>query len=535
MSNQKILVDFSYDPGIKHPDSTFDVYYSFLEKNYPSTKYLNLVNDKFYTSAVVKASNFLQEELHNLDKREVEFCWLLNHFSFEYTSEVLYLFILKELRILFPKTSITVIPSSRKCLALIHEENKNQNNPFLIHSDNSIPIKSRPFWIAINISFLLGFLLKIIRIRSRNILELKDKWLLFSARNALVKRKNAWCDTYIYHLESRLEKGHLNYKKTTLETDSESFGLTSIFSYASKVSAIKTCLGCIGKYIKTARKLPALFQLEDRTFLNRIARVTLLKNILHSSNSAGVLSYSDFYIQGRIIFNAANHTKTPTVAFQHALYDTHHLTTYFSGFYDLKQDIFPNYYMIYGPYSRKIFCDYGFPDNKMFEVGFDRMPDFEINAVTKMRSVVFLGVGHNYDVAFEYLYKNKDQLGIEKLIYRPHPRERKSNSELINAFPSIVISDPDVISLEETLNEVNHVIGFYSTSMLTALGMHKNVIMYLPHEFMQVGFSSYFGLQVVDKLENINWDLNKINYNLVEKEIHGSNRDIELLKKWGSI
>ena len=79
---------------------------------------------------------------------------------------------------------------------------------------------------------------------------------------------------------------------------------------------------------------------------------------------------------------------------------------------------------------------------------------------------------------------------------------------------------------------VNAVIGFYSTSMLTAMAMDKMVIMYLPQNFLKVRFADYFGIQVVRNLEEINWNDNTMKQKRVQKEVLSDVTDVEILDRW---
>lgn len=317
------------------------------------------------------------------------------------------------------------------------------------------------------------------------------------------------------------------------------FTKNSIIYFCSIKTILRKLPTAIRLFFNALRFTDPHWLLNDHALLQKILNKLLLTDVLIAAKPKLLIYYDEVYSFGRIISQVANKISIDSYGFQHALNTYSHITYKNLRLFPKLPSLFPKFIYVYGPYTKKLYVDYGYPDDKLITIGCDRIPAIpritypKINTATKNMQLLYLGLPNDF---FETFYNQKSHYEFRKITYRYHPGflNEFNQKEFKLKYPDIFIIDSRNTSLDENIAESDCVLSLPTTALLNAISQSKVSICWLPCRMVDYLDFKRWGAQVVETLDTVDWTL-KANPQYLQQELE-SQTDISTIleSRYGS-
>lgn len=284
----------------------------------------------------------------------------------------------------------------------------------------------------------------------------------------------------------------------------------SMFNFISLIESLKHAYGVLLFFFAQCPKFDLELRVSEVFVLRWIFITRSLGCILKKIKPHALFYYDEIYAFGRPINVLAHNLKIEAYGFQHALNSSCHVTYRFFSNFKKYPRAFPTRFFVYGEYSLKLYSNYGYSFEKMIPIGFERI---DVSSSTEKFSIkkkkfdtLFIGSGDSFDSYFEKLYRLKESLPLDKIYFRPHPREKFNIEEFSQKFPEAILINTDQVNIDESIAMVDCVIAIASTTLINSIYQNKISVCWLPDKMIDFYDLNYWGAQVVEDLKEINWD-----------------------------
>lgn len=523
------------------------IIYGLKSTKHNKSKFKCLYNKKFYTEAADDYANYINEELKEFYKRtNIKEISILNYFGLASGRLLFIFFLIRKIKDTHPGFKIIMLTLNKvfKILKENYDFLKLNDVEIIYESKIRLNLKSMKSILIprdkisfIFISILDGFtfLFKLV-IFKLVIFKLKNK--TDPSPKADILYLSGGFGYWIEHKNGQIFDFYYvnSFYKIALESSLKVWCLTPemafdknmvkycMFKYISIYTLFKIFYNSINDFFELLPYLKTVWMLIEEGFLNKIFFMKSLEIILNTFSPRAVIYYDEVYCPGRMRSLILNKLSIDSYGFEHALDTYSHITYKSLRLYKEMPELFPKYFFVYGTYSKNLFSSYGYPENRMIEIGFDRIkPNKVYKEIQRERGklkVLFIGQDSWFNELFEELYQKRDKFPIDKLFFRPHPGFLLSFNEknFLNQYPDAILINSKTSNLNENIRDVNCVIGCYSTSLLNAIHQRKITVSWQPYGLEDLLDLKYWGAQIVESLEDVDWN-KKANPDNVIREI----------------
>jgi len=516
------------------------IIYGLAPNKYNKTKFKHLYNKNFYSEAADDYANYMNKELKSIYKRtNIKEISILDHF--QQIQSLFIFFLIRKTKELYPDYKIVILTSSKilKILKDKYDFLELGNVEVIYESKVRLNLKSiksililqnKISFIFINILNISFFLFKLLIFKLDNKAGFLPKIdILYLSPGFMYWTEQTDSQIFDFYYAN-------SFYKITSESPLKAWCLTldivfnknivkyCIFKYIKIYTLFKTLYDSIKEFFKLLPYLKTIWMLTEKGFLKKIFFIKNLEIILNTSRPKGIIYYDEVYGFGRVISLAANKLVIDSYGFQHALDTYFHITYKSLKLHRNIPMIFPKYFFVYGSYSKNLFSSYGYPENRMIEIGFDRIKLNKVYRKTQREKeklkVLFIGQGSWINEFFEELYQKRHKFPIDKLFFRPHPSYLSIFNEknFLDQYPDAVLINSKTSDLNKNIRDVDCVIGCFSTSLLNAIYQRKVTVSWQPYGLEDLLDLRYWGAQIVESLEDIDWN-KKANPGNVVREI----------------
>lgn len=373
-------------------------------------------------------------------------------------------------------------------------------------------LKGEFFYQLFNIFSLFIYIIKILKHRGKSdISKFKNK-VLFLSRSFKYWDQTIvdeyFMDRYYSALFYKLTNTiNVKDRVTILVTERAHKKSETFFSIFGLISF----RGFVACYFMTIKALRHLTKNLDMKYLIlnplvaiRIFMKVALEKTLIKINPLVLIYYDEVYWWGKMISFIANNLGIKTYGYQHALDSQHHVTYKTLKLFKKIPYIFPNYFFIYGNYSKKLFSEYGYDEKRLIEIGFDRISTISqsIDRESNYQNVLYIGQNKWVNDLFEIVYQIESK-NLKNIYFRPHPLIPIDKELFQQKFPKAILIDVKKSTLDEDIQKVDCIIGCFSTSLINAVLQKKAVVCYLPYGLEDLNDFRYWGIQTVTDIKNI--------------------------------
>ena len=512
------------------------VIYGLQPNEYSRTKFQYLRNKRFHTEAADDYANYINKELKEFYKRtNIKEMSILGYFEPHLNEPLFIFFLVRKIKELYPGYRIVMLTSSKVLEVLKDKYNfLKLDNVEVIYKFKfkSILIpQNRIDFILINMLNIVAFPFKLLIFKLKNkagLLPEIDILYLSGGLRYWTKQKNGQIFDF-YYANSFYRISSESLLKVWCLTPDITFDKNIVkycmFKYIKIGTLFRIFYDSVNDFFKLLPYLKTVWMLTEKGFLKKIFFMKNLEIILNTFNPKAVIYYAEVYHSGKMKSLTSNGLNIDSYGFQHAL-DTYSHVTYKSlRLYKEIPELFPKYFFVYGTYSRNLFSNYGCPEDRMIEIGFDRIKlnnkvYGEIQRKKDKFKVLFIGQESWFNELFERLYQKRHRFPIDKLFFRSHPgfSMNFNGKNFLNQYPDAALINSKTSNLDENIREVDCVIGCYSTSLLNAIHQRKITVSWQPYGLEDLLDLRYWGAQIIGSLEDIDWN-KKANPDNVIQEI----------------
>jgi hypothetical protein len=526
-----IIVESDEDIPVEKLSSIYEnaeIIYGFKPSEKRPEKFYYLFNKKIYTKAADKYVDYINDEFRAIFKQKNNHkIALLNYFTPHRTSPLFIFFLIKEIHYLHPTHSILVISSNKIILNIYKRFNplNLKNIEIIFKSRSSLRwliddyFKKSPFKSIFLINNIIrGFiwLLQIIKFKYTNSTQqLKTVDLLLLSRGFRYWQKwkcDQFMDFYYSSFMNKINKGSslTAYCLTHEIKSNTAYKNYSMANYLPLRSLLKLLVKSLIDCLKMIPNLKSIWVLHERNFFEKLIFTELLEATLKVIRVRAVIYYDEVYSLGKLANFILKKMGIDSYGFQHGIDTYSHLTYKSYRLYKQIPELFPQYFFIYGSYSEKLFCLYGYSVNKMIKIGFDRLgvSDRVSKKETKRTvksDVLFIGQRSWSNEAFYELHQQRYMLPIRRLFFRPHPSFPILSDSFESTYPDAILLNSEKTNVIDDIANVDCVIGFFSTSLLTAIYLRKITVFWQAYGVEDLLDMNYWGAQVIDSLDQIDW------------------------------
>lgn len=534
---------------------------------FSKNKFLHLYNKKIYRNASDNYSKFINIEfIKYYKKTRNPLLILLDYFEPHISKSIFVLFLIKEIKKKYSNEKIILFTSDKKLkflydnkiidvsnldIKLLYFPIKWQNKKFNFSSVISLigsNYKNKLIYYYIfNYIYLFYFILKVVLFKIKfgeNNSKSIDNRILFVSNSfshwdiSIIKKffMDRYYSKVLYKLKIDASMKNKIRVITIDFTTNNKLVKYSIYNYI-KLNNILSLIPQVLTYFHEISKISNNFyKISESSLLVKIFNMFIIKKILLNQKPKAIIYYDEVYWSGKMLSVISNSLNIDSYGFQHAFDSYHHITYKTLRISKEVKEVFPKYFFVYGPYSKKLFSSYGYPKDKIIEIGFDRIENINylkpiIRDKLNKKKVLFLSINSTIYVLLEELIKKKDFLNIISIACRPHPLTSINKEKFMSKYPEILLINPKKSSLDKNINTVDCVIGNSSTSLINAIYQKKIVISFQPFGVEDFYDLKYWGAQVINNINEINLNIeNTTNSVNVLKEITLKNDIVFILK-----
>lgn len=506
------------------------IIYGLQPNIFSKNKFRHLFNKDFFHSAVDSYGKIVSDEFlsHYPNKLDHKLAFL-SYFTPTILSPLLFYFLIKKIQELYPQHFIKVISTRRNIIEICRKFNPRplNNIEFLYRPVKVLRYKisnyllSNPsviYFILKNLLICLKWIIKSILLKfkyptqhPRNI-----DILFFSSGfrywNRSQSRKKM--DFYYARLIDKINS------KSCLKAFCMAQDLTydlncikhSIPYYMPFKILLRSILISLYDFMRMVPKLKPRWIICEINLYRKFLLIKQLEYILNISGARAVIYYDEVYTSGKIVSYIANKLKVDTYGFQHGIDTYSHPTYKMLRYYKRAPEFFPRFFLVYGPYSEKLFSDYGYPIENILKIGLDRLGiDTSItnhkgnSGGLKQSNLLFVGEAPWINENFKALYKNRHRYPIRKLFFRPHPSFPVNPVDFKRIYPNAILVDCYKTSISDNIRDIDYVVGSSSTALWTAIVQKKITVCWLAYGIDDSSDMNYWGAQIVDSLAQISW------------------------------
>jgi len=564
-SSSTILIE--YDINLSQIEShkelqlKADIVFGLKPHKYNESKFQYLFNDKFFSNAsdhYSKTVNAFLVELISLSNiPELTF---FTYFEPHPYSTHCIIFLILQIKQIYPNTKIIVLTASRPLKCLINKYNFPElaDLELCYISPLSLAVKikkyflsitNRPFFLLMNIFFILKFFSGLMLFKAiYKTSTCKSDIIFISAGFKWWTREKGkpFCDYYYVNLFQRIKSNlkvniHCLVSEFMYKSDCAEYTISNYI----KCFDLFQCFGRAFKiFLKSLSHISPIIILSETQYFVKLFYYEILICFLKTHKPKLVIYYDEVYCLGKIVSLASFKAGIDSFGFQHAFSTYLHPTYKGLSTYEELQYLFPKFVFIYGNYARNLFTEYGYDANRLVEIGFDRgqMKNIPITETKRLKSNRVLYLDAPVDVfdkdfektfkLFDELYANKEKYHITELYYRYHPGclELFDHQLFKNKYPDAIVIDPRISNLDDNITNVDCVIGFPTTALINSVCQKKVTISWNPYKYFNLHNFQHWGAQVVENLDDINWSLKADPTNVIN-EIKPKTDVIEFLKQ----
>ena len=555
-----VLVEYDIETDclekFKNLYSRADIVYGLRPTKYSKSKFTHLFNKRFYLKAADSYADYINKELKNVYRRtNMKETTMLDYFELLAGKSLFFLFLAREIKELYPGYKIVILTSSKMLKILKSKHNFLQLDKikviyqpefrFNLRYLKSVLIpQSKIGFVFINALSSFIFLLKLLMFKLKtkpNSPFSVDILYLSASFRCWTRQENNRLFDFCYANSFYRIASESSLKVWCLTRDiTSSANIVDycMFKYLNIYDLFKAFCGSLRVFLSLLGHFKRAWMLTERGFLQKIVFARSLEVILNAFKPKAVVYYDEALSFGRMIGLAANKSGIDSYGFQHGIDTRFHVTYKSLKLYRYMPVIFPKYFFVYGPYSKSLFSDYGYPESRMIEIGFDRIKLTDTcNAHKEAKEgkkdklkTLFIGQDPWFNELFEELYRKRDEFPISRLFFRPHPLFPSDEEEFSANYPDAVLINSGTSELNENIKEVDCVIGYYSTSLINAIYQRKTTISWQPYGLEDLCELRYWGAQVVESLETIDWN-EKGNPDNVVREVEPKADLVKFLKQ----
>tara|TARA_B100000427_G_C15517254_1_gene598752 strand:- start:2137 stop:3810 length:1674 start_codon:yes stop_codon:yes gene_type:complete len=551
MNSPYILVTFNLNnKDRKKYQSLFDnAEYVYEDQFFSEGKYKSFFNKDDYSIVLDQSVDYIQQEMEMLvTKTGLLESTLMHQLAVGVSCDmhpVIYYFFLKRILQRYKDYDVICLTNSIGFSSFCVGEGLSRSIDFRYVEGRSIKSILKKFFVGFRFSFFLVLIWRFIylvfssfklKIRSFFLSKptLKSDMIIFTTVDISTQSNgnysNYYFDTFINSIQ-----GKISY--TTITSDfSRHF---SMYRFLSLIALMKSFMQSLITTLRILFYIPRHHLYFAFSLINNL-QCLYCQRLFFQDYSPKYLLYKDeVYLPGRITSLAVSCLDIKTYGFQHAINSKYHPVYHHLKFYRSYPNLFPNFLLAYGNYSKKLFSMYGYPENKIYCIGSDRIYNtvLELKGNKKNEKNSLLFISPDTKLSFDRVYPNLIK-NFDRIYIRPHPSpylgdvflfDNDSVNDVQKQYKGVTVIDSKNESVSQSLDRVDYVFSdIQSTVYLDALLRHK-VVVYLSYDQLVDYYDlSYWGVQVVSHLDQVDWTLVADSLHVVN-EVKGTTTFLDLI------